>query len=47
MHLAAQYGHTDVIKMLVLVGADVDSQDLLGQTPLHKVMMVYLMNIIM
>ncbi|XP_038068154.1 ankyrin repeat domain-containing protein 27-like [Patiria miniata] len=35
MHVAAMYGHTDVINVLLLRGGDVNATDYHGSTPLH------------
>jgi ankyrin repeat protein len=36
LHQAAYAGHTDVVKVLLQHGADVQAKDTDGQTPLHK-----------
>ncbi|XP_022107290.1 ankyrin repeat domain-containing protein 27-like [Acanthaster planci] len=35
MHVAAMYGHTDVINVLILRGGDINATDYHGSTPLH------------
>ena len=35
LHHAAKYGHTDIVRMLIKYGADLDAQDKCGATPLH------------
>ena len=36
LHLAAENGHTDVVKALIAAGADVNVRNLSEDTPLHK-----------
>lgn len=36
LHLAAAYGHLDVVELLMSYGAPVDSRDELQRTPLHR-----------
>ncbi|KAF2228721.1 ankyrin, partial [Viridothelium virens] len=35
LHVAASQGNAHIIEMLVSSGADIDAQDVEGQTPLH------------
>lgn len=37
IHAAASYGHTDLLKTLILRGGDINVQDNEGDTPLHHV----------
>uniref|UniRef100_A0A3P9DIE1 Uncharacterized protein n=1 Tax=Maylandia zebra TaxID=106582 RepID=A0A3P9DIE1_9CICH len=36
LHLACSFGHRDVVEELLKAGADVNLQNNLGDTPLHK-----------
>ena len=36
LHVAAREGHLAIVKLLVTKGADVNVQDFLGRTPLHR-----------
>jgi len=36
LHLAASWGHTDVVKLLLANKADVNAKDDVGMTPLHR-----------
>lgn len=36
LHIACQFGHLDIVKMLVAAGADVDVPDSYGRTPLMR-----------
>uniref|UniRef100_A0A3B4Y8T5 Uncharacterized protein n=1 Tax=Seriola lalandi dorsalis TaxID=1841481 RepID=A0A3B4Y8T5_SERLL len=36
LHLACYFGHRDVVEELLKAGADVNLQDNMGDTPLHK-----------
>ena len=35
LHVAATYGHTEIVKMILRHGVDIDTGDDLGNTPLH------------
>lgn len=35
LHFACQYGHTVMVELLLLFGADINTQDFHGRTPLH------------
>lgn len=36
LHMAAREGHTDILRLLIKAGADIDFKNALGDTPLHS-----------
>ena len=36
LHLAAKYGHKEIVEILIANGADINAKDDDGETPLHK-----------
>jgi ankyrin repeat protein len=35
LHIAAKKGYTDIVKLLIDYGADINSKDCLGRSPLY------------